>query len=118
MIYHHCKLNNLESYIRGLESLGKKEDTYCDLLVHLILEKLPWNVQKSMARDHDENETWTLKDIRKGIIKEIHTIQAGAMYMEDSQPLIQSDFHVQTTAQALHTNAETTKSTGIQMQIL
>ena len=35
--------DNLETYIRGLEALGKCEDNYGDLLIPIILEKYPVN---------------------------------------------------------------------------
>ncbi|XP_070576393.1 uncharacterized protein [Ptychodera flava] len=68
--------DTLESYIRGLQSLGKSEESYGDLLVPIVLEKLPVNTRKQIAREHGNNE-WNLADLRKAIYKEIDALQAG-----------------------------------------
>jgi len=40
----------VESHIRGLSSLGKSVDTYGDLLVTIIREKLPKDIKINIAR--------------------------------------------------------------------
>lgn len=42
--------DSLESYVRGLESLGKASDSYGDLLVCILLDKLPGELRKNLAR--------------------------------------------------------------------
>ncbi|XP_070577615.1 uncharacterized protein [Ptychodera flava] len=41
-----------ETYIRGLQSLGKDESSYGDLLVPIIMEKLPSRIRELITRDH------------------------------------------------------------------
>lgn len=66
----------LESYVRGLESLGKPPDTYGDLLVCILLDKLPGEVRKNVARQHDQDE-FTLDQLRNALKGEIRVMEAG-----------------------------------------
>ena len=68
--------DSLESYVRGLEALGKAPDTYNDLLVCILLDKLPGEIRKNMARQHDQDE-WTLEQLRKALRGEIRVMEAG-----------------------------------------
>ena len=68
--------DNLETFIRGLESLGQCQDSYGDLLVPIIREKLPSDLKRSMARDHG-NKQWTLPELRDAIRKEVNILQEG-----------------------------------------
>ncbi|XP_070554752.1 uncharacterized protein [Ptychodera flava] len=68
--------DTLESHIRGLQSLGKEENAYGELLIPMIRDKLPNNIRKQIARDHG-NKAWTLPELRKAILREIDAIQAG-----------------------------------------
>ena len=52
--------DKIETCIRGLESLGQCSDTYGDLLVHIILEKLPGEVRRNLAREHNGYAHWSL----------------------------------------------------------
>jgi hypothetical protein len=45
--------DTMETHIRGLESLGKSHNNYGDLLVPIVLGKLPNQVRTNLARDHD-----------------------------------------------------------------
>ncbi|XP_077870566.1 uncharacterized protein LOC144364522 [Saccoglossus kowalevskii] len=101
--YHSLRnfYDKLESHIRGLKSLGKKDDSYGDLLVPIVMDKLPGQIRKQIARDHGKNE-WTLPDIRKAIQKEIEAIHAG-----DATD-VQSNSNPAVTA-AFHTRSETTR---------
>ena len=47
--------NNLETYICGLKSLGKSEPNYGDLLIHIIPEKLPSQLETPISRDHGDS---------------------------------------------------------------
>lgn len=66
----------LESYVRGLESLGKPPDTYGDLLVCILVDKLPGEVRKNVARQHDQDE-FTLDQLRNAFKGEIRVMEAG-----------------------------------------
>ncbi|XP_077865477.1 uncharacterized protein LOC144352174, partial [Saccoglossus kowalevskii] len=68
--------DTLESHIRGLQALGKDESTYGELLVPMILRKLPNNICTQIARIHG-NKAWNIVDLRKAITAEIHALQAG-----------------------------------------
>ncbi|XP_006822543.1 uncharacterized protein LOC102806338, partial [Saccoglossus kowalevskii] len=68
--------DNLETYIRGLRSLGKKEDSYGDLLVPIIFEKLPANTRTQISREHGNN-AWSITELKKAIHREIQARQAG-----------------------------------------
>jgi hypothetical protein len=58
--------DKLETYIRGLESLGQCEHSYGDLLVPIIRDKIPGQLRRSMARDHG-NSQWKLPELRLAI---------------------------------------------------
>ncbi|XP_070581502.1 uncharacterized protein [Ptychodera flava] len=68
--------DNMEGYIRGLNALGKSDDTFGDLLIPIILEKLPANVRKQISRDKGD-EAWTLTSLRESIQREIEADRAG-----------------------------------------
>ena len=44
--------DNLERYIRGLESLGQSLDSYGSLLVPIFIDKLPSEIRNNMTRGH------------------------------------------------------------------
>ena len=62
--------DTVENRIRALDSLGKSPESYGSLLIPIILGKLPKEVRKSLARDHNNSE-WTLNELRSSILKEI-----------------------------------------------
>ena len=41
--------DRMETYIRGLESLGQNQDMYGSLLVPVVLDKLPADIRKNLA---------------------------------------------------------------------
>ena len=48
--------DKLENHIRGLEALGKiKQETYGDLLVPIILAKLPTTIKNNLIRENGTN---------------------------------------------------------------
>jgi hypothetical protein len=67
----------VESYIRGLAAIGKSEDSYGDLLVPIILERLPPSTRRQISRANDGSDAWSLKNLRKAMRKEIDVLQAG-----------------------------------------
>ncbi len=58
----------LESHIRGLEALNKKPDSYGDLLVCILLDKLSAELRRNLARQSDAAE-WDLDTLRKSLLK-------------------------------------------------
>jgi hypothetical protein len=73
--------DQIESYVRCLESLEKPPDTYGDLLVCILLDKLPADVRKNVARQHDKDELtldqFTLDQLRNVLKGEIRLMEAG-----------------------------------------
>ena len=68
--------DKMESYVRGLESLGQAEDSYGELLVPVILNKLPAEVRQNLAREH-RSTNWTLDALRRAILDEVNILEAG-----------------------------------------
>ena len=68
--------DSIETNTRGLLSLGKTKDTYNDLLVPIILRKLPVEIRKNLAREHT-NAEWTIDELRSAILKEIRVFETG-----------------------------------------
>ena len=68
--------DTLEIHIRGLEALGKSHETYGDILVPIIHKKLPTDLIKTLAREHDNNE-WKLNELRKAIRREVEILEVG-----------------------------------------
>ena len=52
------------------ESPGHCSDTYGDLLVLILLEKLPGEVQRNLAREHCGDAHWSLPNLRSLIGRE------------------------------------------------
>jgi hypothetical protein len=68
--------DDLESYIRGLRSLGKTEDSYGDLLVPIVFEKLPGHIKQHISREHGDT-AWTIQELKASLYREIQAAQAG-----------------------------------------
>ena len=66
--------DTVENHIRRLSSLGKSSESYGDLLTPIIFWKLPKEIQKSLARSHNNTE-WTLYELRASIMKEIQILE-------------------------------------------
>ena len=68
--------DSMENHVRGLGSLGKSHETYGDLLVPIVLGKLPHELRQNLAREHDSLE-WKFQQLREAIFKEIRILEAG-----------------------------------------
>ncbi|XP_053398291.1 uncharacterized protein LOC128556688 [Mercenaria mercenaria] len=66
--------DKMENYIRGLESLGECQNSYGDLLVPIIMKKLPAELRRNLAREHG-NARWQLQDLRPAIAREINILE-------------------------------------------
>ena len=53
-------------------------DSYGEFLNCILLDKLPSELRKNMARQHDDDE-WTLEQLRKAIRGEIWVLEAGQL---------------------------------------
>ena len=52
----------LETHIRGLACLGKSQESYGDLLIPIVLGKLPTEFRKNLAREHGTLD-WTIDQL-------------------------------------------------------
>ena len=66
--------DTMENHVRGLESLGRSHESYGDLLVPIVLGKLPCDMRTNLARDHDSHE-WKFQQLRESILKEIRILE-------------------------------------------
>ncbi|XP_074654920.1 uncharacterized protein LOC141908655 [Tubulanus polymorphus] len=88
--------DELEGYIRGLKSLGKTEESYGDLLIPVIFEKLPSGIKTQITRDHGDS-AWNLTELKKALQKEIQAGLAG----QAIQSVLISDSEDETTDTSL-----------------
>ncbi|XP_071132834.1 uncharacterized protein [Mytilus edulis] len=96
--------DKMESLVRGLESLGQTQDSYGNLLVPIIINKLPGEIRKHLAREHGTTN-WLLRDLRKSILKEIQIMEAGQVSQTESD-ISTSTFFAGAKSQRKH-NAST-----------
>lgn len=68
--------DKVETYVRGLESMGECQESYGSLLVPVILDKLPVDIRKNLAREHGDID-WYLNDLRQALNKELAVMEAG-----------------------------------------
>ena len=73
-----------EGYIHGLESLGVYLESYGDLLIPIVMKKLPEEVRRIMLRSHDAT-TWTLADLRKQLPHEVETRDKSSLGQSDKE---------------------------------
>ena len=91
--------DTLETHIRGLASLGKAQESYGDLLIPIILGKLPNDVRKNLAREH-ETLDWTIDQLRNALQKELRIVEAGKFVnptlfeSKDTKSSITSSFYI------------------------
>ena len=93
--------DTLETHIRGLNSLGKSEDSYGALLVPIVQGKLPSELKKALAREHNDTD-WTISELRAAILKEIKILEADVHV--NLSNLFDKAFPPSTTMQ-LHTSS-------------
>lgn len=72
------QLESLQKFydIRGLASLGKAQETYGDLLIPIIISKLPNEIRRNIARDHVSFD-WTIDQLRNALQKELRILETG-----------------------------------------
>ena len=79
--------------IRGLKSLGQCSDTYGDLLVPIILEKLPGEVRRNLAREHNGDAHCSLPDLRSSMGRGIRIMETGQPNKKRIPTLPTASFH-------------------------
>uniref|UniRef100_A0ABM0M2K9 Uncharacterized protein LOC102805799 n=1 Tax=Saccoglossus kowalevskii TaxID=10224 RepID=A0ABM0M2K9_SACKO len=104
--------DSIESNVRGLQSLGKNESTYGELLVPMIRDKLPANIRQQIARDRGD-VAWNLPDLRKAILREINVLRAGCSLEELS--IVNAPNPPEITA-AFHTHVSTGQTSKSQQE--
>jgi len=67
----------IEAHIRGLAVLCKTEESYEEMLVTIILGRLPNDARKNLAHEHDNTE-WTISKVMDAILKEITVLESGS----------------------------------------
>ena len=68
--------DKLEAYIRGLESLGQTQEMYGALLSPVVMDKLPPEIRRNIAREH-ETDNIDLTTLRKSLMKEVRILEVG-----------------------------------------
>ena len=91
--------DELESIIHALKTLGKTQDSYGDLLIPIILDKLPAHTKRQMSRSVGD-VNWTLDSLRNALQREVEFMLAVISTDSFSPPEIRS------TATALCTKAQ------------
>ena len=69
--------DTIESHYRGLSSLGKSAPINGDLIVPIILGKLPKDIRQNLARQAATSE-WSFSQLMSAILKEIRVLESGS----------------------------------------
>ena len=86
-------LDSIENHIRGLESLGKRKDSFGDFLIPIVFSKLPSIIRRNLTRDH-ASEQWTIDELRNAIEKEVRVLESGFDKHSDlNRSTITGSFH-------------------------
>ena len=86
-------LDSIENHIRGLESLGKRKDSFGDFLIPIVFSKLPSIIRRNLTRDH-ASEQWTIDELRNAIEKEVRVLESGFDRHSDlNRSTITGSFH-------------------------
>ncbi len=75
----------METNIRTLEALGKSQDTFGELLIPIILGKLPDETKRNLARSQRGKE-WSIQDLRQTLKNELRVLEAGGEQISDPSP--------------------------------
>ncbi|XP_065886666.1 uncharacterized protein [Dysidea avara] len=68
--------DTVATHTRALASLGKLKDSYGDIMVSVILKKLPAEIRRNLAREQANTE-WTFDKLTAAILKEIRVLESG-----------------------------------------
>ena len=69
--------DTIEGYTRALASLGKPESSYGDLLIPLLLRKLPSDLRIQLTRERRDSDHWTLLSLKTAILREGQALEVG-----------------------------------------
>jgi len=73
--------DQLETNIRGLESLGEMQENYGTLLVLVILQRLPPDTRCNLARHHGTG-SYKLDELQRTIYREIDIMDSDSTYFD------------------------------------
>lgn len=90
--------DKMETYIRSLEAIGQCQESYGNLLVPVVLEKMPGEIRKQLARENGDND-WVLADLLRAINRETGIMEAGTTHTEPG-------FDDYATTASFHTTAK------------
>jgi hypothetical protein len=76
--------DQVETFVRGLESFGQAQDTYGSLLIPIVLNKMPSEFRKNLAREHGSTNC-LLGDLRRSIYRELKILEAR-IGIESTEP--------------------------------
>ena len=100
-------LDQHECHIRALEALGKTTESYGDLLIPIILDKLPPSIRKNLARVH-RNEDFSLEELRQSLRHEAEILEEDVFTIDLNQSsqyrANESSPHFEPTAATFHTS--------------
>lgn len=57
--------NKMDTYIRSLEAMGQCQESYGNLLVPLVLEKMRGEIRKQLSRENGENDWFAVQSAEK-----------------------------------------------------
>ncbi|XP_077867313.1 uncharacterized protein LOC144356396 [Saccoglossus kowalevskii] len=89
--------DDLETTIRALRALGRDEQNFGELLIPMLLDKLPIDFQRQLTRAKGRN-AWTLTTLNEAMINEISVLSVGhepTMFQPDTYQPTVSAFRTQ-----------------------
>ena len=73
--------DKIEIYICSLEAMGQRQESFGNLIVPVVLQKVPGEICIQLARENSANN-WKLEDLRRAINREIGILEAGTTYSD------------------------------------
>ena len=79
--------DNLTAYLRGLHSLGEIQSVSSNLLLNIVKQKLPHQVQTQLYRDNNF-QSWDITRLMQALLKEINAKACGNI----ANPALQREY--------------------------
>ena len=104
--------DTIATHTRALASLGKSKESYGDILVSIILKKLPTEIRRNVAREQT-NAQWTFDELTTAILKEIRVLESGYQPLDlHTSSRSTAAFHVGSKGNFPGSHSGTKKSTA------
>ena len=103
----------VEGHIRCLQSLGKSPEELETFLVPIILEKLPAETKRNIARTHEDSQ-WTINQLQVFLLTEVQIFQTSQQTASSGsyqQLTPTASFHTAASKKSRHTRKELTSKT-------